>query len=208
MSCFICRGEEPVLYKLCDQCLESTICVDCYNIDNINNMDKCSICRKKYKYDYNRDYKGCFNILSRYILLFCLALIIELFTPLALFFNTYNYVFLGYSLFCIIIVNILLYYFITKSTLSQKIIDFIFFTKLAGISLINIIIYITNDVSVSQTMNIYSYVVFGLFYILPLFLICCKLCLSAINRKWIELNNKTRKKHIHVYQILYKDNLV
>ena len=203
MTCFICREEDSILYKLCNQCHDSTVCLDCYNIDELNVMENCGICRKKYNYDYHRNYSLFFNEISLDLVLFLCVLFIELFTPLTLFLETYNYIFLALSLFCIIIVNSLLYYFLKQLFESKKLINIILFTKIAGVCFINIILYLSDESSI-KCVTLYSYFVFGILYIFPLFVICCFEWFSILKKKRLEINNKTLTKSIHIYQIIHR----
>ena len=203
MTCFICREEESILYKLCNQCHDSTVCLNCYNLDELTIMNNCGICRKKYKYDYHRNYYLFFNELSYNFVLFVCILSMELFTPIILFLKTYNYIFLALTLFCIIIVNSLLYYFINKFFQSKQLINSLIVTKFAGMCFINFMLYLSDETPI-QYVKIYSYLVFGILYIFPLFVISCYEWVKLFLKKRLEINNKTLKKSIHIYQILHR----
>ena len=65
MTCYICKDEPEVLYKICS-CVDSLLCIECLELSNNNingrdtyheNMLKCSICRQFLEFNYyNKDY--------------------------------------------------------------------------------------------------------------------------------------------------------
>ena len=66
MTCYICKDEPEVLYKICS-CADSLLCIECLELSNNNingrdtyheNMLKCSICRQFLEFNYynNKDY--------------------------------------------------------------------------------------------------------------------------------------------------------
>ena len=57
--CMLCKDEEQQLYSICS-CLDSNVCVDCYNLCNENKMKTCPICRSNLNFTYVKNYKKIF----------------------------------------------------------------------------------------------------------------------------------------------------
>ena len=110
--CFLCRGDEEILYKICD-CNDSLICVECYCNEQTSKMDKCGICRKNYEFQYKRDYSKFLYIIFSYITKYGLILGFELFPPIYLYleseYSISNNILICISLFSILFGNNIIY---------------------------------------------------------------------------------------------------
>ena len=174
-KCFLCRTNDTnnveILYKICD-CNDSIICVECYNNDETSKMDTCGICRKKYEYEYKRNFTSFFNILLINLIKYGTILGIELFPPLYLYSDSENSIehniFLIISLFCILFGNIINYYllniFIQGEAFNNLLNSFITI-KLVYICLMFLLILYGYE---KNKLTNYFYIIIFILYILPL----------------------------------------
>ena len=191
MSCFICRDNPQILYKLC-VCNDSTICIDCYELDIFNTMINCAICRKQYKKINNYDITSLLRYTSKLFSIIILVGTVELFSPIYLYtLDKYKYkdVFLAISLFCIFFINTINYFSIKKLD-DEKIMNFYIFTHYSIIIIINSIIFITYE---TPKIEIYSFFILGLVYLLPF------LAINIVY--WILLITKCKNKLINHFII-------
>mgnify|MGYP006140627881 CR=1 FL=1 len=152
LTCFLCRDSDTIMYKICD-CVESTICIDCYDIDSTQLMNKCGICRKKYEYSYNRNMckyikQICINF-GLYIILFLSELSPILYLYFYIKHDYLTNVFLIYGLFSITIGNIINNHFlntlIDNPYNRTELLNVYTFIKLLYIIIIFLIIIYNND---------------------------------------------------------------
>lgn len=201
MSCFICRDELPIMYHLC-VCNESTICLDCYELDNVQNMVNCGICRKKYRYRYNYD---CISLLKNLFLGFLIIIIflfLELFPPIYIYYETTNKnkdIFLYSSLVCVSVVNILNFYFVKKIN-DIKILKIFIYTHYSTILGISFVIFISDK---SDRLVLYTLFILGINYFLPLILICINIVKNLIIKYKNNLILKYRTKKLKINKIIY-----
>ena len=168
MVCFLCRETFNEYYKICD-CVDSTLCYECYKLTNQNNITKCSICRKPLKYntkllDLNFIKLIVFNILN-YICLFALELIIPCYI---LLYIENNLMYFLYILYGLILFNGLNYYFILHLYQEEEIGKMIYLYN--GIKVVYLIIYcIIFYFLVDKDKIIELYLIFILFvlYVVP-----------------------------------------
>ena len=188
VHCFLCHDTPDVLYKLCD-CLESNVCVECYNNDNTQMMKRCAICRRNFTYNNTRDYKEFINIIIYVFLLFVVTLSIELFPPLYIYYydnnesQIINNIFLGTCIFFITIGNVILFDLI-KNIIYENTTKVLLSLYLFKSFYILIMFFIVNYISIINTMIYYSVFVIGVVYGAPfLFFSMIKVCDKYDNLK-------------------------
>ena len=188
VPCFLCHDTPDVLYKLCE-CLESNVCVECYNNDNTQQMNRCAICRRNFTYNNTRDYKEFINIIIYVFLLFVVSLSIELFPPLYIYYydnnesQIINNIFLGTCIFFITIGNVILFDLI-KNIIYENTTKVLLSLYLFKSFYILIMFFIVNYISIINTMIYYSVFVIGVVYGAPfLFFSMIKVCDKYDNLK-------------------------
>ena len=171
IPCFLCHDTPDVLYKLCD-CLESNVCVDCYNIEETQKMKRCAICRRNFTFDYKCNMFDFIKVISYVFSIFVTSIGIELFPPLYIYYfdnnenQTINNIFLVICLFSITIGNIILFNLFKNIILENttKVITSLYIFKSFFITMVFFIL------NYSQTINSISYYlvfVIGVVYVLP-----------------------------------------
>ena len=208
LTCFLCRDTPNMVYKLCN-CVDSIICVECYEIESTQLIEKCVICRNKYQHIYNRNLskfitKLCIDFGKQFILFFC-----ELFPILYLYFYiNHEYltdVFLIYGLFCITIVNLSNYHFlntiIENPLLRINILNvYIPIKCLYTIIVFLLIIYINNI----EKLYIYFGFILGVLYTVPLILFSTIYLINIIKNMIYTININTSNKHIKIRSTIYQ----
>ena len=181
VPCFLCHDTPDVLYKLCE-CLESNVCVECYNIERTQQMKCCAICRRNFTYNSIRDYKELINIIICVFLLFVVSLSIELFPPLYIYYydnnesQIINNIFLGTCIFFITIGNVILFDLI-QNIIYENTTKVLLSLYLFKSFYILIMFFIVNYISIINTMIYYSVFVIGVVYGAPfLFFSMIKVC--------------------------------
>ena len=205
-TCFICRDNIEILYKICT-CVDSTICDECYNNESTHKMEKCGICRKKYEYNSNTNPKEFIKLLFKYLLKYIFLGSIELFPILYLYSvvpsTTYNDIFLIYGIFCITILNIINYKLLNVIILNQETLDS-FISLYKSLKSIYIIILFLILIYIDFINKIFLFSVFelGVVYILPLLFLSTIISFEYYNKSIIYLNNKTNNKEIKILTII------
>jgi len=181
VHCFLCHDTPDVLYKLCE-CLESNVCVECYNNDNTQMMKRCAICRRNFTYNRKCDYKEFINIIIYVSILFSSYLFIELFPPLYIYYydsnesQTLNNIFLGTCIFFITIGNVILFDLI-QNIIYENTTKVLLSLYLFKSFFILMIFFITNYIKTINTMLYYSMFCIGIVYGAPfLFFTIIKVC--------------------------------
>lgn len=110
MICFICRDTFDSGYKICT-CKDSTICNDCIELYQENQITKCGVCRSnldiKYQYQYFNILINLLYLFIPYILIFGIPLIFPIY-----YFNELDLTYiLILTLFCILILDYINYKF-------------------------------------------------------------------------------------------------
>jgi hypothetical protein len=215
VPCFLCHDTPDVLYKLCE-CLESNICVECYNIDNTQKMARCAICRRNFTYNYKRNYVGFIGLISRISILVLMILGIELLPPLYIYYyetnetQTLNNIFLSTCLFFIIFGNIIIFNFIKITTpniqpsvLTKQLFTLYLF-KLCFIIFIFCVVISRKEI---YTMLYYTIYIIGLLYVFPILLFS----IIFMNDKCRLLNNyineETLKRRIKINSFIFQEQL-
>jgi hypothetical protein len=208
VPCFLCHDTPNVLYKLCE-CLESNICVDCYNIDNTQNMIRCPICRRDFIFNYKRNYGEFTKDVLYIVLLFISIISIELFPPLHIYYTsnesqTINGLFISICLFFITIGNIILVDLVKKIILIGdnpiKIITMLYLVK-EGFLLILFFIINYND----RINAIIYYIVFviGIIYVMPLLFFSIIFMFDNFDELKKYINNKSQLRKIAIKSFIF-----
>lgn len=211
LTCFLCRNEGEILYKICD-CNDSIICKDCYCVEETHNMNTCGICRKPYSFKYKRDYVEHIRLMIVYGFKYGLILAGELVPPLYLYFNEPNELFLGFTLICIFLVNIINYYLIfnTNRVEDNNIINnFIsLFNPIKCVYLIVLFIILeTSNKDNVNKMYSYSLLGFGLLYIFPLIIFGMLIIINILIKCNNFINERILTRKIKIKQIIYNNIL-
>jgi hypothetical protein len=171
VPCFLCHETPDVLYKLCE-CLESNICVDCYNIESTQKMKRCAICRRNFTYNSTRNYTNYVKVLVYIFILAIFCLSIELFPPLYIYYldnnesQKINNIFLGTCIFFITIGNIILFDLI-KNIIYENTTKILLSLYLFKSFFILPMFFIVNYINTINTMVYYSVFVIGIVYGTP-----------------------------------------
>jgi hypothetical protein len=171
VPCFLCHDTPDVLYKLCE-CLESNVCVECYNNDNTQQMKRCAICRRNFTYNKKRDYKEFFNVIIYVFILFSSYVFIELFPPLYIYYydsnesQIINNIFLGTCLFFTTIGNVLLIDLI-KNIIHENTTKLLLSIYLFKGFYILTMFFVVNYMKTINFMYFYSAFVIGVVYGIP-----------------------------------------
>ena len=210
VQCFLCHDTPDVLYKLCE-CLESNVCVECYNNDNTQQMNRCAICRRNFTYNNTRDYKEFINIIIYVFLLFVVSLSIELFPPLYIYYydnnesQIINNIFLGTCIFFITIGNVILFDLI-QNIIYENTTKVLLSLYLFKSFYILIMFFIVNYISIINTMIYYSVFVIGVVYGAPfLFFSMIKVCDKYDNLKKY-VNKKSLISKIKIKSFIFQNN--
>lgn len=208
LTCFICRDSEPIMYKICE-CVDSTICIDCYNIESTQKMEKCGICRKNYEFDYTKNSKKyikaiCIEFGSQCIIFFC-----ELFPILYLYFYLkHDYlteVFLIYGLFCITIGNLANYHFlntiIENPLIRLNILSVYIPIKCLYTIIVFLLIFYLNDIG---KLYIYFGFILGVLYTAPLLFFSTIFFITIFKNILNRININTSNKHIKIRSTIYQ----
>jgi len=208
LTCFICRDTEGIMYKICE-CADSTICIECYNNESTQKMEKCGICRKNYEYDYNRNMVKYIKTLgiefgSKCIIFFC-----ELFPILYLYFYLkHDYlteVFLIYGLFCITIGNLANYHFlntiIENPLLRLNILNIYIPIKCLYTIIIFLLLIYLNDI---EKIYIYFGFILGVLYTAPLLVFCIMSFIKIVKNILNRINKNTSNKYIKIRATIYQ----
>lgn len=212
LTCFLCRDDATILYKICD-CNDSIICKDCYYIDETQDMNNCGICRKPYVFNYKRDYVEYIRLLVVYGLKYGIIIGIELFPPCYLYFKEPNELFLGFSFCCIFLVNVLNYYFIIhfsendeNGNAGEQFILLFNPVKCIYLMLIFIILQRSSKDTIDM-MYIYSLIGMGLIYIFPLIIFGFIIIINTFILCNKFINEKIVTRNIIIKQIIHTNNL-
>jgi hypothetical protein len=203
-QCFLCRESEEILYKICD-CNDSTICSECYGYKETHIMKTCAICRKKYEFNYKRQYLIVFKILGKYLIKYGIIIGLELFPPLYLYINedytdTHN-IFLGISLFCILFCNIINYYLLNIIVMDDiTFVNYVNIYILIKFMLICIIFLILLQYHNNKILG-YSIFILGFIYILPVIVFCLILVITKLTNFLEDINKKSLYKTIKIKSI-------
>jgi len=210
VPCFLCHDTPDVLYKLCE-CLESNVCVDCYNIEATQKMKRCAICRRNFTFDYKRNMCDFIKVISYVFIIFVTSIGIELFPPLYIYYydnnenQIINNIFLGICLFSIIIGNILLFNLfknIIVENTTKVIISLYIFKSFFIITMFFIVNYI-------QTINsIYYYLVFviGVIYVVPFLFFSILIIFDKYEQLKNYINNKSRIRKIKIKSFIFQNH--
>jgi len=198
-TCFICRDDSEILYKICT-CVDSTICDECYNNESTHKMEKCAICRKKYEYNNNTNPKEFINLLLKYLLKYIFLGSIELSPIIYIYYDvpysTYNNIFLIYGIFCITILNIINYKLLSNIILDQETFDS-FISLYNTLKSIYIIILFLILIYIDFINKLFLFAVFelGAVYILPLIFLST-IIISEYTKNSIKyINDKAKDKN-------------
>ena len=66
--CFICKDYKEELYKICE-CVDSTLCDECFILSDRRNMVHCPICRRILNHKKSRNYTRTFFLIIKFLLL-------------------------------------------------------------------------------------------------------------------------------------------
>ena len=217
--CFLCRGNEDILYKLCD-CNDSIICVECYHNEDTSRMNKCGICRKNYEFQYLRNYSKFLYIMLSYITKYGLILGFELFPPIYFYLESKdeysiskdsisNNILLCISLFSILFGNNIIY----KLYNIYIIEDEYRFTESLKILILFKIVYnmfmffIIQFTYINNKLLRYNYFIFGIMYILPLVFFSTLIYIRNFKKIKQEINGESLSRKIKIKAIIH-NNLV
>ena len=209
-TCFICRDDSEILYKICT-CVDSTICDECYNNKSTHKMDNCGICRKKYEYNSKSNTIEFIKLLFKYLIKYIFVGSIELFPILYIYYDTsystYNDIFLVYGIFCITILNIINYKLITIIIINQETLES-FVSLYNSLKSIYIIILFLIIIYIDLINKIFLFSVFelGAVYILPLIFLST-IIISEYTKnsiKYINDKAKNKNKEIKILGIINK----
>ena len=203
-QCFICKDNRVILYKICD-CVDSTICEECYGNEETSKMDKCGICRKDYEFNYNRNYLSFFNILIEFLTKYSIILCIEMFPPIYIYliedYSIENNILLSIAFFFITIGNIIIYNFIRlyigigERYNNMKLLIPIKLIYIISMFCVILVMYKNNKII------IYNYFVVLFIYILPLFLISVIILIDSLTHFKKYINDKTLTRTIKIKSI-------
>ena len=211
--CFLCHDTPKVLYKLCD-CEASNICVECYNIDNTQNMIRCPICRRDFIFNYKRNYL----ILTKDVLYMCVLfisiIIVELFPPLYIYYNSnesqiINSIFLSICLFFITIGNIILVDLVKKIILiDDNTIQILTSLYLVKEVFLLILFFIINYNHRINTIIYYIVFVIGILYVMPLLFFSIIFMFDNFDelKKYISTKSLTHK--ITIKSVILQNNTI
>ena len=169
MVCFLCRDSFNEYYKICE-CLDSTLCYECYKLTNQNNIKRCSICRKTLKYNKTQvDFKFI-KILFLNILNYTCLLVLELNIPY------YSLVYLNnkilnfcYIVYAILLLNSLNYYFILQLNEAREIDRMIYiYNSIKVLYLIFYCIIFYFLVDKDKIIELYLLFILFVLYVIPL----------------------------------------
>jgi hypothetical protein len=207
LTCFLCRDDANMFYKICD-CNDSIICKDCYYIGETQYMNTCGICRTPYVFNYKRDYIEHIRLLVVYGLKYGLILGAELLPPCYLYFKEDNDLFLGFSFFCIFLVNVLNYYLIINLNRNDNVADnFVsLFNPIKCVYLIVLFIILeTSNKDYINKMYTYSLCAFGLLYITPLILFGMIIFINQMIKFNDFINERIFTRTIKIKQIIHNN---
>lgn len=207
MVCFLCRETFNEYYKICD-CVDSTLCYECYKLTNQNNITKCAICRKSLKYNTKlvnlKFIKLIFINILNYICLFALELIIPCYS---LLYIEKNLTYFLYVLYGLILFNGLNYYFILQLYEAQDIDRMVY--QYNSIKIIYLIFYciifyflVDND----KIIKIYLLFILLVLYVIPVTFYVIFVNISNKYTYIKELYNENSIKLIN-YRIFKEDNI-
>ena len=219
-ECFLCRGNEPILYKLCD-CNDSIICVECYHNKETPKMNKCGICRKNYEFQYFRNYSKFLYIILSYITKYGLILGFELFPPIYFYleskadsisdYETFisNNILLYISLFSILFGNNIIYklyniYIIEDEYRFTDSLKIIIPLKIFYNMFMFFIIQVTYS---NNKLLRYNYFIFGIMNVLPLIFFSTLIYISSFKKIQQEINDKSLSRKIKIKAII-QNNIV
>ena len=205
-QCFLCRDNGELLYKICD-CVDSTICEECYGNEETSKMEKCGICRKDYEFNYNRNYLSFFNILIEFLTKYSIILCIEMFPPIYIYliedYSIENNILLSIAFFFITIGNIIIYNFIRlyigsdeRYNNMMKLLIPIKLIYIISMFCVILVMYKNNKII------IYNYFVVLFIYILPLFLISVIILIDSLTHFKKYINDKTLNRTIKIKYII------
>lgn len=213
MTCFICRDQPNVLYKLCD-CESSTICVECYNLELVCEMTNCAICRKKYKIIRKRNYLQSLKIVCHSLIRNCVYPISDLIIPTYIYLKrgiSLLYIFIiAYCIFFINVTNIQLIKLFNQNENDTKKFIYIFNSLkycLTALMLIYIFFERDSQQKINKLLLSYEIMVLVPGYLLPFSIFNSYLIIKNIVRYIKKVNRITIKKAIKIKSIIYQDNI-
>ena len=212
MTCFICRDEANILYKLCD-CESSTICVECYNLDLSSQMTHCALCRKKYKIKKKRNYSKCIKMISDSFVRNWLYPLVDLSIPGYIYYKKQLTIIvmliIAFCIFFINSTNIHLIKLFNENRDDTKKFIHIFNTMkyaLIGFMFAFILFERDNKQKIKNLLQTYQIMVLAPAYLLPFATFNTIIIVDNIAKYIKKLNRNTITKSIKIRSTIYIDN--
>jgi len=206
-QCFLCRDNEDILYKLCD-CNDSLICVECYYNEHTSKMNNCGICRKKYEFQYVRNYSKFLYMMVSYITKYGLILGFELFPPIYLYLKSetsiYNNILLCIALFSILFGNNIIYkllntYIFEDEYRFTESLNILISFKIGYTIIMFFIILFTYT---SNKLLVYNYFIFCILYVLPIIFFSAIMIAENLKKIKNQINEASLSRKIKIKAII------